>query len=91
MAPSAGNLQTWAFVVVTDRDQIEAVALAYQEAGQQYIRDGVLMDPDLGADVAQVAIDHEEAGDHKGDIARGGPPLAPEPERTADQHQIEQA
>lgn len=50
MAPSAGNLQTWSFVVVTNRRKIRSVALTYQEAGHQYIRDGVLADPDLGQD-----------------------------------------
>ena len=45
MAPSAGNLQLWAFVVVTDEQVRKQIASAYREAGRMYIRDGVLKDP----------------------------------------------
>lgn len=45
MAPSAGNLQLWAFVVVTERERREQIAAAYREAGRRYIRDGVLGNP----------------------------------------------
>ena len=44
---------------------------------------------DLGADVAQIAIDHEEAGDHERDVAGRRPTQPPEPERASDQHDIE--
>lgn len=46
MAPSAGNLQLWAFVVVTESERRARIAAAYREAGRAYIRDGVLADPD---------------------------------------------
>lgn len=45
MAPSAGNYQMWAFVVVTDRSLIAEIGDAYKEAGTAYIRDIVLADP----------------------------------------------
>ena len=38
MAPNAGNMQVWSFVVVTDRLQIERIGKAYREAGDYYIR-----------------------------------------------------
>jgi len=47
MAPSAGNMQLWSFVVVTDREQMSAIAEAHREAGGIYIREGVLADPDI--------------------------------------------
>ena len=47
MAPSAGNTQMWAFVVVTDRDQIAKIGAAYRDVGERYIRDGVLADPEF--------------------------------------------
>ncbi len=50
MAPSAGNTQMWAFVVVTDREQIARVGAAYREVGERYIRDGVLADPEITPD-----------------------------------------
>lgn len=50
MAPSAGNLQMWAFVVVTQQDLREQIGAAYREAGLKYIRDGVLADPDTDDD-----------------------------------------
>ena len=46
MAPSAGNLQMWAFVVVTDAEQRRRIADLHREAGRQYIRDGVLASAD---------------------------------------------
>ncbi len=47
MAPSAGNLQMWSFVVVTDREQMKRMAATHQEVGRRYIRDGVLQDPSI--------------------------------------------
>lgn len=47
MAPSAGNMQMWSFVVVTDRDQMRRMADTHRDVGHQYIRDGVLADPEL--------------------------------------------
>ncbi len=47
MAPSAGNMQMWSFVVVTDREQMRRMADAHREVGLEYIRDGVLADPKL--------------------------------------------
>ena len=46
MAPSAGNYQMWAFVVVTDTKIRQEIGAAYREAGLEYIRDTVLADPD---------------------------------------------
>ena len=37
MAPSAGNLQMWAFVVVTEAEQRRRIAALHREAGLQYI------------------------------------------------------
>lgn len=54
MAPSAGNLQMWSFVVVTDAGQREKLAAVYREVGRHYIRDGVLADPDTDADRRRV-------------------------------------
>ena len=54
MAPSAGNLQCWAFVVVTDAGQRRRIADQHREAGRAYIRDGVLADPDTDADRRRV-------------------------------------
>ena len=45
MAPSAGNLQLWAFVIVTEHEARAKIAAAYREAGRRYIRDGVLGNP----------------------------------------------
>ena len=45
MAPSAGNLQMWSFVVVTDGDQRRRIADVHRQAGRKYIRDIVLADP----------------------------------------------
>ncbi len=50
MAPSAGNMQIWSFVVVTDRAQMRRMADAHREVGRKYIRDGVLADPKLDAE-----------------------------------------
>ena len=54
MAPSAGNLQLWSFVVVTEQALRTRIAAAYQEAGRVYIRDGVLADPDTDDDRRRV-------------------------------------
>ena len=54
MAPSAGNTQMWAFVVVTDREQIGRIAAAYREVGREYIGEGVLKQPDLTDDRRRV-------------------------------------
>jgi len=54
MAPSAGNLQLWAFVVVTEQALREQIAEAYREAGRAYIRDGVLADSNTGDDQRRV-------------------------------------
>ena len=54
MAPSAGNLQLWAFVVVTEQRLREQIANAYREAGRSYIRDGVLADSNTGDDQRRV-------------------------------------
>lgn len=54
MAPSAGNLQMWAFVVVTDAEQRRRLAALHREAGLQYIRDGVLASPDTDDDRRRV-------------------------------------
>ena len=54
MAPSAGNLQMWSFVVVTDAAQREKLAALYREVGRRYIRDGVLADPDTDDDRRRV-------------------------------------
>ncbi len=45
MAPSAGNLQMWSFVVVTDPAQRRRIAAIHRLAGRRYIRDTVLADP----------------------------------------------
>jgi len=54
MAPSAGNMQIWAFVVVTDPALRKAIADAHREVGYQYIRDGVLKEPALDEDRRRV-------------------------------------
>jgi len=54
MAPSAGNMQIWAFVVVTQQALREQIAAAYREVGRQYIRDGVLADPAVDEDRRRV-------------------------------------
>jgi nitroreductase len=54
MAASAGNLQMWSFVVVTDRDIMAEIAKAHRESGLGYIRDTVLADPLLDADRERV-------------------------------------
>ena len=54
MAPSAGNMQPWSFVIVTDREQMRRMAHAHREVGRAYIRDGVLADPDLDEDRRRV-------------------------------------
>ena len=54
MAPSAGNLQMWSFVVVTEAAQRQKLAAVYREVGRQYIRDGVLVDPDTDDDRRRV-------------------------------------
>lgn len=54
MAPSAGNLQLWSFVIVTEEDARARIAEAYREAGRIYIRDTVLADPDIDADRQRV-------------------------------------
>lgn len=54
MAPSAGNLQMWAFVVVTDAEQRSELAEAHREAGNGYIRDIILADPDTDDDRRRV-------------------------------------
>jgi nitroreductase len=54
MAPSAGNLQMWAFVVVTDVEQRRRLAALHREAGRQYIRDGVLASADTDDDRRRV-------------------------------------
>ena len=54
MAPSAGNLQMWAFVVVTDPELRTQIALAYREAGNGYIRDIILADPNTDVDRRRV-------------------------------------
>lgn len=46
MAPSAGNYQMWAFVVVTDEQTKQGIGNAYREAGTAYIKDTVLANPD---------------------------------------------
>ncbi len=50
MAPSAGNLQMWSFVVVTDPVQMSRMAETHREVGRRYIRDGVLADPNTDAE-----------------------------------------
>lgn len=47
MAPSAGNMQLWAFVIVTDRGQMKRIAKTHREVGGAYIRDVVLADPNI--------------------------------------------
>ena len=54
MAPSAGNMQPWAFVTVTERERIARIAAAYREVGERYIRDGVLADPGITAERRRV-------------------------------------
>ena len=54
MAPSAGNMQIWAFVVVTEQAVREQIAAAYREVGRQYIRDDVLADPNTDDDRRRV-------------------------------------
>ena len=54
MAPSAGNMQSWSFVVVTDDEQRGRIAEAYREVGRAYIRDSVLADPDIPEDRERV-------------------------------------
>jgi len=54
MAPSAGNLQLWSFVVVTEQPLREQIAAAYREAGRVYIRDSVLTDPNTSDDQRRV-------------------------------------
>lgn len=54
MAPSAGNMQMWSFIVVTDRAQMERMAATHREVGRAYIRDGVLADPDLDDERRQI-------------------------------------
>ena len=46
MAPSAGNLQMWAFVIVTERAMRAEIAATYREAGSGYVKDMVLADPE---------------------------------------------
>ena len=54
MAPSAGNLQIWGFVVVTEQTLREQIAAAYREVGRQYIGEGVLGDPQTDDDRRRV-------------------------------------
>jgi nitroreductase len=54
MAPSAGNYQMWAFVVVTDRALIDEIGLAYKESGTAYIRDTVLANPETAPEQQHV-------------------------------------
>jgi nitroreductase len=54
MAPSAGNLQMWSFVVVTERASMRKLAEAHREAGLAYIRDMVLADPEIDDDRRRV-------------------------------------
>jgi nitroreductase len=54
MAPSAGNLQMWAFVVVTDADQRRRLADLHREIGRKYIRDLILADPTTSPDRRRV-------------------------------------
>ena len=50
MAPSAGNLQMWGFVIVTELEQRTRLASLHREIGYQYIRDEILGDPNTDAD-----------------------------------------
>jgi nitroreductase len=54
MAPSAGNMQLWSFVIVTDRERMRQIAATHRDAGLQYIRDQVLADPALDDDRRRV-------------------------------------
>ena len=45
MAPSAGNYQMWAFVVVTEEQTRHEIGQAYLQAGTAYIKDTVLANP----------------------------------------------
>ena len=54
MAPSAGNLQMWAFVVVTDAGQRQRIADLHREIGNKYIRDTILADPETDDDRRRV-------------------------------------
>jgi len=54
MAPSAGNLQMWAFVIVTDAAKRKELAKAHREAGNAYIRDTILADPGTDDDRRRV-------------------------------------
>ena len=54
MAPSAGNLQMWAFIVVTDEVQRQRLASLHREIGAKYIRDTILADPNTDDDRRRV-------------------------------------
>jgi nitroreductase len=54
MAPSAGNIQMWAFVVVTEDGLRKKLGEAYRESGNGYIRDTVLSNADTPPDQRRV-------------------------------------
>ncbi|MBP39934.1 MAG: hypothetical protein CL726_11620 [Chloroflexi bacterium] len=54
MAPSAGNLQMWKFIVVTSPEQRQKLASLHQEIGYQYIHEEILADPNTEADRRRV-------------------------------------
>ncbi|MCE2531021.1 MAG: nitroreductase family protein [Acidimicrobiia bacterium] len=47
-APTASNMQTWHFVLVTERDNIEAIAGLYRRGFEAYVRGPTLADRTAG-------------------------------------------
>jgi nitroreductase len=67
MAPSAGNLQFWGFVVVTAREVRQRIGRAHREVGEAYIRDGMLAQAGLPEDVRRVYTRSMHTVEHLGD------------------------
>ncbi len=67
MAPSAGNYQMWAFVVVTDEAKRMAIGKAYQEVASIYVRDIVLADPNTADEQQRVYTQAMHTVDHLGE------------------------
>ena len=49
-----------------------------------HVVDGALQVADMHADIQQIALEHEERGQHEGDVARRRPAMPPEPQHQPD-------
>ena len=54
MAPIAGNLQMWEFIIVTSPKRRQKLASLHREIGYQYIHEEILADPNTEADRRRV-------------------------------------